>query len=155
MRFQISALPREPFAPLFDLDDTQLKARGAKRYIADRQPGFPCRVSLTDATPGERVVLVLFSHQDADSAYRASGPIFIREGARQAFLDVNEVPDLLRLRLLSVRAYDADALMVDADVVDGQELESVVERLFMDPEVNYLHVHFARPGCFACRVDRA
>ena len=54
-----------------------------------------------------------------------------------------------------MRAYDAGALMVDADVVDGQELESVVERLFTDPEVNYLHVHFARPGCFACRLDRA
>lgn len=154
MSFQISAVPRGRFAPLFALDDKQLQAHGAKRYIADRHPGFPCRVSLEDAAVGESLVLVPFTHQSADSPYRASGPIFIREVARQASLDVNEVPAQLRQRLLSVRAYDAGALMVEADVVDGGELESVVERLFSDPLAQYLHVHFARPGCYACRIDR-
>jgi hypothetical protein len=156
MSFQIVSLPLEPFAPLFALDDEQLRARGAKRYVADRQPGFPCRVSLLDAAPGERVLLVPFTHQDADSPYRASGPIFVRENALQASIGVNEVPGSLRLRLLSVRAYDADGLMVEADVIDGHHLETVIDRLFNEPRgVDYLHVHFARPGCFACRVDRA
>ena len=155
MRFRITALPREPFAAYFDMDDEQLRARGAKRCIADRRPGFPCRVSLADAEPGERVVLLPFTHQPADSPYRASGPIFVREAARQAALEVNEIPELLRLRPLSVRAYDTGALMAGADVVDGRELEPLVARLFSDPGVAYLHVHFARPGCYACRVDRA
>jgi hypothetical protein len=155
MSFQIRSLPLETFTPLFTLDDEQLRARGAKRYIADRRPGFPCRVSLMDAEPGERVILVPFPHQDADSPYRASGPIFVREAARQAAFGADAVPELLRLRTLSVRAYDADALMVDADVVDGREVESLIERLFADARVASLHVHFARPGCFACRVERA
>ena len=155
MRFQVSALPIEEFAPLFALDDAQLRASGASRYVADRHPGFPCRVSLKDAAVGERVVLVPFTHQPADSPYRASGPVFIREDALQASPGVNDVPEQLRLRLLSVRAYDIDALMVEADVVDGPELEPAVERLFNDPRVRYLHVHFARPGCYACRIDRA
>jgi hypothetical protein len=155
MNFQITALPWEEFAPLFALDDAQLRAHGAKRYVADRHPGFPCRVSLEDAAPGEALVLVPFTHQSADSPYHASGPIFVRENARQAAPDVNEVPGQLRGRLLSVRGYDAEALMVEADVVEGRELESVVERLFSDTRVQYLHVHFARPGCYACRIDRA
>ena len=154
MDFQVSALPREAFAFLLALDDAQLRARGGKRYIADVHPGFPCRVSLTDAAVGERVVLVPFAHQPADSPYRASGPVFVREGAIAAAPGVNEVPEQLRLRLLSVRGYDRDALMVGADVVDGRELEPTVERLFDDPRVQYLHVHFARPGCYACRIDR-
>lgn len=155
MGFQISALPHEPFSALRGLDDAQLSARGARRYIADRRPGFPCRVSLVDAAPGEPVFLVPFTHHDVESPYRASGPIFVREEARQASPGVNEVPELLRLRLLSVRAYDANALMVDADVVDGRQLEPVIERLFSDARVTCLHIHFARPGCFACRIDRA
>lgn len=154
MSFRIVSLPREPFAEFFALDDEQLKARGAKRYVADRRPGFPCRVSLEDATHGERVVLVPFTHQGAGSPYRASGPIFVREGAERATPGVDEVPELLRLRLLSVRAYDVDGLMVDADVVDGHDLEPAIARLFDERRVDYLHVHFARPGCFACRVDR-
>ena len=82
-------------------------------------------------------------------------PIFVREGARQAAPRPGEVPKLLRLRLLSVRAYDSNSLMLDADVVDGKALEPAIERLFSDPRIAYLHVHFARPGCYACRVDRA
>ena len=155
MGFRISALPREAFAPLFALDDAQLRARGAKRHIADAHPGFPCRVSLQDAAIGERVVLVPFAHQPADSPYRASGPVFVRESALQASIEANQVPEPLRLRLLSVRGYDGDALMVQADVVEGRELEAAIERVFEDPRVQYLHVHFARPGCYACRIDRA
>ena len=155
MSFQIVALPLEPFTRFFALDDEALRAKGAKRYVADRQPGFPCRVSLRDAAPGERVVLVPFKHQDADSPYRASGPIFVREQAHRADVAANEVPELLRTRILSVRAYDTDGLMIDADVVDGRELELLIGRLFSDERVEYLHVHFARPGCFACRIDRA
>ena len=144
----------DQFEWLFALSDAQLEAKGAKRYVADRNPGFPCRVSLEDAAPGESLILVPFTHQPADSPYRASGPIFIREHARVASLAVNEVPKQLRSRTLSVRAYDAGGLMVDADIVDGQELESIVARLFSTPEADYLHVHFARPGCYACRIDR-
>ncbi len=155
MSFQIRSLPLAPFASFFALDDEQLKARGAKRYVADRQPGFPCRVSLVDAAPGERVVLVPFVHQNADSPYRASGPIFVRENAQETHVGRDEVPALLRSRTLSVRAYDADGLMVGADVVDGQALETATERFFSSARVDYLHIHFARPGCFACRVDRA
>lgn len=155
MSFQIVTLPLEPFTAFFALDDEQLRAKGAKRYVADRQPGFPCRVSLRDAAPGERVVLVPFTHQDADSPYRASGPIFVREHAERAAVAANAVPELLRTRILSVRAYDTDGLMIDADVVDGRELELLIARLFSDERSEYLHVHFARPGCFACRIDRA
>lgn len=65
------------------------------------------------------------------------------------------VPALLRSRLLSIRAYDANHLMIEADVVEGRELESCLTRIFERTCVRYAHIHFARPGCFACRVDRA
>jgi hypothetical protein len=152
--FQISALPRAPFEELFALDDEALAARGAKRLIVDKKPGVPCRVSLADAEPGEVAILVPFRHQPADSPYRASGPIFVRQTARQAIVPPDAVPDVLRSRLLSVRAYDMSHLMTDADVVEGQKLEQLVARLFGASDVKYLHVHFARPGCYACRVDR-
>ena len=145
----------DQFESLFALSDVQLRAKGARRYVADRTPGFPCRVSLEDAAPGETLVLVPFTHQPADSPYRSSGPIFVREHARAAAPGINEVPTQLRSRLLSLRAYDGDALIVDADVVDGRDLESLVERMFGRPDVQYLHVHFARPGCYACRIDRS
>jgi hypothetical protein len=122
--------------------------------VADEKPGFPCRVSLVDAEPGEEVILVPFTHHDVGSPYRASGPIFVRVNAQTARPEVNEIPVLLRSRLLSLRAYDAAAMMVAAEVVEGKELEQHISRLFSDKRVEYLQVHNARPGCYNCEVRR-
>ena len=152
--FQISALHRDDFEDFFRLDDEELAVRGAKRYVANKTPGFPCRVSLEDAAPGERVILLPYAHQPAHSPYRAFGPIFVRESAQTASCAPNTVPPLLRSRMLSVRAYDSRDLMIDAAVVDGRELEGSLMRVFGNERVRYIHLHYAGPGCYACRVDR-
>ncbi len=154
MDFRITGLSREPFLPLFELSDAELAARGAQRRIADG-PGFPCRVSLADAAAGERVLLLSYEHQPAtNSPYRAHGPIFVREAATQRFDRVNEVPTSLRTHLLSLRAYDRNDCIVDAEVGEGTEAEALIARFLGRGEVAYLHAHYARFGCYACRIDR-
>lgn len=154
MTLRFIGLPVAPFAPLFDLSDAELVQRDMRRMIADAKPGFPCRVSLEDAEPGERVLLVSYSHQPAHSPYKASGPIFVREAARESF-DDTKVPEVLRNRLLSARAYDANDLIVDAEVGDGNEIEALLEKLFARTDAAYAHIHNARRGCYACCVERA
>ena len=159
MPFQIRALPASTFAPLFALSDDELRARGAVRQTADRTPGFPCRVSLADAEPGETVILVHHAHHDVDTPYRSGHAVYVREVAvRDGAVEVQpapgEVPDVLRRRLLSVRAFDAAGMMVDADVVHGGGLEPVIDAMFARDDVAYLHLHNAKPGCYAARVDR-
>ena len=152
--FRISGLAREPFAEFFELEDQALAARGARRVISDAKPGYPCRVSLADAEIGERLILLPYTHQPADSPYRASGPIFVRETAVEARPAVGEVPLFLRHRLLSCRAYDEGGMMIGAEVAEGHELEAVIDRFFADSNVESIHVHNARPGCYNCRIDR-
>ena len=153
--FRMIALPSEQFESLFRQSHTQLRAVGARRMTVDEKPGTPCRVSLTDAEVGETVLLVPFTHHDVSSPYRASGPIFVRQGARTVSPAVDEIPVMFRHRLLSIRGYDADAMMAGADVVNGSELEEAIRRLFANESVSYLHVHNAGPGCYNCRVERA
>jgi hypothetical protein len=153
--FQVVALSDRPFAALATLPAAVLEARGIRRVVADDKPGFPCRVSLEDAEPGESLWLLSHVHHDVPGPYRASGPIYVREHAVMATQAPGELPALLRSRLLSLRAYDAHGMMRDADVCEGIALEPVVTRLFADPAVAYLHVHNARPGCFLCRIERA
>ena len=152
--FRLVALQKEAFAPLFAQTDEALAVQGIRRVVADAQPGYPCRVSLADAAPGERLLLLPFTHQPAAGPYYASGPIFVREGVEQAVPAVGEVPLAVRRRLLSVRAYDAAGLMVGAAVCEGAELEAQVGRFFARDEAAYLHLHNAGPGCFACRAER-
>jgi len=79
----------------------------------------------------------------------------VRESAKTEAVIENEVPPYLATRLLSVRAFDAEGMMVDADCVDGAALEPLIDRMFEEPRIAYLHVHNARRGCFAARIDRA
>ena len=151
MSFRITGLPTEPFASLFDLSDEELKARGAVRRIADS--GSPCRISLTDAEPGDELLLVNYEHHPVDSPYRMRFAIFVRRG-EQRYDAVDCVPEQLRTRVLAVRSFDTDGMMVDRELVDGREVEPAIERLFAEPKAAYLHVHFAAPGCYAARVDR-
>ena len=153
--FQIVAAPLEDFAHLFSLSDADLAARGARRMTVDANPGYPCRVSLQDAEKGEQVILTPFKHHAVDSPYQASGPVFVREAAQTAKLQVNEIPLMVHHRLLSIRAYDRSAMMVGAKVVAGQELAENLRRFFDNEKVAYLHLHNAGPGCFNCLVQRA
>lgn len=152
--FQFVALPREAFAPLFAQSDVALAQAGIRRLRVDAEPGYPCRVSLQDAKLGETVLLLSWPYHDVASPYRAAGPLFVRENAATATPAVNEIPAMLRHRLLSVRAYDTEGLMHEAEVLEGTALAEHIRRVFSNPHIAYLHIHHARQGCFACRVVR-
>ena len=155
MSYTISGLPLEIFTPLFGLRDEELALRGISRTIVDAKPSFPCRITLAEAELGERVYLLNFEHQPARTPYRSSHAIFVREAASHTATYVDRIPESLRMRLLSIRAFDAEGTMIDAEVIDGVHLEPLIERLFADPAAAYLHVHNAKRGCYAARVDRS
>jgi hypothetical protein len=154
MSFQISALPQPAFAALFELDDAALARHGARNVQVTAKPGFPCRVSLADAEIGETVILAHFEHQPADTPFRASHAVYVRRGVAQARPEPGAVPAMLRSRILSLRGFDAAGMLVAAELSDGRDLEAGIDALFAAPEVAYGHIHFAKPGCYAARVDR-
>src|SRR5215210_6556576 len=154
MHFRITGLPAKDFTHLFSMDDEQLAAHGAVRRVADaREPGYPCRISLTDSHPGDELILTNYEHHAVDSPYRMRFAIYVRRG-EETYDKVDEVPDQLRLRTLAVRAFDANAMMAGWELVEGRDIEAAIERQFANPRTAYLHVHFAAPGCYAARVER-
>jgi len=155
MAFRITGLSPDRFRHLFGLSDEELASHGVRRYLVDVTPGFPDRIEMRDAQPGETVLLLNHVCQPADTPYRASHAIFVREGATQTYDAVDEIPPVMRSRLLSLRAFDAEGMMRGADVVEGAVIEPLIARLFADPAVSYIHVHNARPGCYSGRIDRA
>jgi Protein of unknown function (DUF1203) len=154
VHFTARGLSPAPFQELFEFSDKELATLRAKRVVADSKPGFPCRVSLQDAEPGDEVILTNFIHLPSESPYRSTHAIYVRRAATTAASYSDSLPEMLRTRLLSVRAFDAKDMLVGADVIEGDRVEEVIARFFEDPVVHFLHVHFAKPGCYACRIDR-
>ena len=154
MGFQVLGLPAASFERFYGKSDAELAAQGIQVAVADEHPSFPCRVTLRDAPVGTRMLLLNFEHQPAATPYRSSHAIYVEDGAREFRPAAGEVPDSLRIRLLSVRAFDKKGMMVDADVTPGKDAPAVFERMLAAPEVAYLQVHNAKRGCYAARVER-
>jgi hypothetical protein len=154
MTYRVTGLSPEPFRHLFGQSDEALAAMSVKRYIVDKKPGFPDRIEMREGEPGETFLLLNHVCQPADTPYRATHAIFVREGATDIYDKIGEIPDVMRVRLLSVRAYDTANMMIDADVADGTEVEHVIQRFFVNPAISYIHVHNAKRGCYSGRIDR-
>ena len=155
MTYQISGLNPSPFRHLIGLSDEELKLRGTIRMIADKKPGFPCRVTLDDADIGQTLLLVNHVSHDGGNPYRASHAIFVGEGATEVALYQDEIPPALDRRILSLRAFNADGMMIDADLAQPGEADAVIRRLLSDLAVDHIDAHNAIRGCFAARIDRS
>ncbi len=154
MSFRITGLSPEPFRPLYGLSEEALAAQGVRAVIAEANSGYPDRIEMREGRAGERFLLLNHLCQPADTPYRATHAIYVRDGAEETYDRIGEVPEVMRSRLLSLRGYDEAGMIVDADVVEGREVEGLIERLFANPDVAYIHAHNAGRGCYSGRIDR-
>lgn len=154
MTFQITGLDPAPFAHLHAMSDEQLASGGMNRVRIEHKNVAPCRVSLDDAEIGEAVILLNFTHQGADTPYHQQGPIFVRE-THARFAARDTIPPALARRTLSLRGFDADNMMIEAELTEGAEAAALIERFFANLDVAYIHAHYARRGCFAAAIERA
>ncbi len=155
MNFVIRGLSADPYRHLYGMSDAELAANGAKRYVCDAKPGFPDRIEMRDAEPGENLILVNHVSMEKKTPYRATHAIFVREGAEQTYEMENCVPDVMFCRMLSLRAFDNSGMMVDAKVVAGEEIQKTICEILCNNEVVHIDAHNAARGCFAGRVSRA
>lgn len=128
---------------------------GAVRMTANGQPTFPCRIQLDDAAAGEPLLLVNHVSHDGNNPYRASHAIFVSETALQAATYEDEIPPALDRRILSLRAFDSDGMMVDAAMAQPGEADPVVRRMLAMENVDHVDAHTAIRGCFMARAERA
>ncbi len=155
MTFLIKGLPVEEFQPLFGLSEAALAARGVIRKRADAKPGYPCRITLEDAEPGETLLLLNYESHKAATPYRSSYAIFVRESAKNAPTLVDELPPVMQARPIALRIFSADGMLIGADLGrNGAETTAKIETIFADPAASYIHAHNAMHGCFAAAIER-
>lgn len=154
MSFQISGLEPDQFSHLFGLPDDILKQQGVIRYVVEECPGYPDRVGLRDMAVGETALLLNYEHLPVQSPYRSRHAIFVSEEPQQAAHYIDQVPDVMTRRVISLRAFDEAHHIVHADLASGDEIVACIEAFLADPAVSYIHAHYAKPGCFAAEIRR-
>jgi hypothetical protein len=155
MTFRIRGLSPEPFRPLYGLSDAELAKRNARRYVAHESPGFPDRIEMRDARVGESLILVNHEHLPVATPYRSSHAVFVLEGAQETYDRIDDIPEVLSRRLLSLRGFSKDGMLLHADVLEGKTLRHAISAFFDKPGIAYLHAHNARQGCYAGLIERA
>jgi hypothetical protein len=155
MSYRVLGLEADQFSHLFGLSDEGLAKHGARRRVVEEGSGIPDRIQVREALAGETVILLNYVHQPADTPYRASHAIFIVEGADVACDVVDIIPDVMKTRLISLRAFGSNHELASADLALGAELPPIIAKFFDNPDVAYLQAHYARPGCYAARIERA
>ncbi len=146
--FTVYALPE-------GVADEARRSPGAVPAVAGDGP-YPVRCCLRDVDDAADVILASVMPFRGESPYAARSPVYVHAERCDGRTDERHtVPAMLRGRLLSVRAYDGSHMLTGTEVLPGSDLEAAIERLLGTDPGAYLHVHFAGPGCFACRIDRA
>jgi hypothetical protein len=154
MGFVVTGLSPEPYLHLYGMSDADLAANGVTRYLADEAPGFPDRIEMRDADIGQSLLLLNHVSMGQGTPYQASHAIFVREGAEDAYRRENEIPDVMFRRLLSLRAFDDDGMMVDADIAEGEDIALLARRLLEIPKVSSIHAHNVVRGCYSGKIER-
>jgi hypothetical protein len=154
MTYRITGIDPAPYRHLYGLSDEELASHGIVRMTVKAKPSFPCRVSLTDREIGESVLLLNHVSHDVANPYRASHAIFVTEGAEEAATYVDEVPPVFGSRVLSLRAFGEDDMMVDAALAQPGEADTGIRKLFENPAITTIHAHNATRGCFAAKIER-
>jgi hypothetical protein len=80
--------------------------------------------------------------------------IFMCASDCERFEKKNTIPDIVRNRLVSFRAFACDGMMI-YDIVDGGDYDAAVLRIFSRDDVAYVNAHTAKAGCMLCHIERA
>ena len=154
MTYRITGLSPDPFVALIGADDATLAEHGAERVTAAAKPGYPCRITLDDADPGETLILLNHVSHDVATPYRSAYAIFVREAAVETASFEDAVPPVFENRPMAFRAFDKAGMLRNAALALPGEADAKIRALFDQPEIAYLHAHNAAHGCFSATVER-
>lgn len=154
MPYRIEGLAPSRFAHLFDLGEEELAVLNAVRVTADSPTGYPCRMTLEDAAPGEPLILLNHVSHDVPTPFRTAYAIYVREGAARATRYEDEVPAMLDRRTIGLRGFDSDGMLRGALLAMPGEADGRIREMLDRAEIATVHAHNAAHGCFLAKIER-
>lgn len=114
----------------------------------------PCRHCLRSIAPGERRILFTYDRFTGKESLPQPGPVYIHADHCERYAEAAGFPEQLRNSPRTLEAYaPGRKLQAQEYVIDGR-FEQAIEKLFANPEVNYLQINSTTAGCFTFRIER-
>lgn len=154
MSYTIEGLAPSRFTRFSIMNDDELAAVNAVRLTADSPTGYPCRVTLEDAAPGDRLILLNHVSHDVPTPFRTAYAIYVREGAARAARYEDEVPAMLDRRTIGLRGFDREGMLRGALLAMPGEADGRIREMLDRPEIDTVHAHNAAHGCFLAAIER-
>jgi Protein of unknown function (DUF1203) len=128
---------------------------GHPAYVDVARGYGPCRVCLQTFTV-DRDQRILFTHDPfaGHEPFPLPGPIYIHADACVPYAETSRFPDGLRFIPLTFHGYADERRIRAQERIDDGKVEEIVDRLFADPLIDYIHVRNTEAGCFIARIDR-
>jgi hypothetical protein len=123
--------------------------------VATENDTGPCRSCLRVFLPGESRILFSYAPNQYDHPYNEIGPIYIHEQECQPYTEHDAFPVELRTRQpITLRCYASGGMMIDGELVGQRPVEEVIEKMFENPRIKYIHARTASVGCYIARIER-
>lgn len=119
--------------------------------------GAPCRHCLRNGAEGEEMLLGSYNLAGPVGIYWTPSPIFLHATPCVHYGGADEIVQIVRTSLVSVRAYDRGQMCLYdlGAVAQGDEADAPLARAMADARTSFVNIHTAKPGCLLCRVERA
>jgi Protein of unknown function (DUF1203) len=115
----------------------------------------PCRHCLRSIDPG-KPGRILFTHDRFAGVEQLPqpGPVYIHAEPCTRYEEDAGFPEELRGSPRTLEAYARGRRLLAQEHVSDGKFEPVIEKLFAQPEVDYIQVNSTTAGCFTFRIER-
>ena len=125
-----------------------------QRVVA--QKTYPCRHCLREASGANGMLLLSHQAPEPRSVYGHPTAIFLCAQGCARFDEPDAIPDIVRNRHVSLRAFKSDGMMLyDAnELVQREGHDAAIRRIFECKAVAFINAHTAKAGCMLCHIVR-
>jgi hypothetical protein len=114
----------------------------------------PCRHCLRLIAPGDHAILFTHDRFANVESLPLPGPVYIHADNCDRYPEDAGFPDELRASPRTLEAYSHGRRLIAQEYVTDGKMEPAIEKLFAQPEVDYIQVCSTTAGCFTSRIER-
>ena len=115
----------------------------------------PCRHCLKLIRHDQELILFTFDAFHGQGAWPSPGPVYIHAESCQQYSGDGQIPQEYKSQPLTFEVFGAERKRLGEKAIRESNGDLVLQELFQDPAVKFIHARSTTAGCYLFRVERA